>query len=126
MKTSRYATELLFALAFVAVFTATAAAHDCSDRSDCSVIPPNVDIATGIAAIGAGGAIGYSVIRRRNGRAATPCKTLRDEVTAGEARIQELEAKVAAARADLERATQAAEQNPDFEKSGMSGPKWIT
>jgi hypothetical protein len=102
------------------------AAHDCSGPDDCGVIPPNVDIATGIAAVGAGGAIGWSIVRGRNGKTAPPCEELRKEVEAGAARIKDLEAKVAAAQADLERATKAAEQNPDFGKDlPPGGPKWI-
>jgi hypothetical protein len=105
---------------------AAAAAHDCSGPDDCGVIPPNVDIATGIGAVGAGGVIGWSIVRRRNQKPETPCQELRKEVEDGAARIKDLEGKTAAAQADLERATKAAEQNPDFGKElPPGGPKWI-
>lgn len=96
-------------------------AHDCSSRSDCGVLPPNVDIATGIAAAGAGGALGWSMLRRRNGNRQPPCKELRDEVAAGEARIKELEAKLAAAHADFGRATDAAnDQTPPKDRNNIT------
>ncbi len=104
-----------------------AAAHDCSGPDDCGVIPPNVDIATGIGAVGAGGVIGWSIVRRRNEKPETPCQDLRTEVEAGAARIKDLEAKSAAAQADFDRAIKAAEQNPDLNKDLPSDrPKWIT
>ena len=106
---------------------AVAAAHDCSGPDDCGVIPPNVDIATGIGAVGAGGVIGWSIVRRRNEKPETPCQDLRTEVEAGAARIKDLEAKSAAAQADFDRAIKAAEQNPDLNKDLPSDrPKWIT
>ncbi len=107
-------------------FGTVAAAHDCSDASDCGVIPPNVDIATGVGAVGAGGAIGWSILRRRDRKLETPCQELRKEVEDGAARVKDLEAKVAAAQAEFERATKAAEQNPDLNKDfPPGGPKWI-
>jgi hypothetical protein len=108
-------------------YVAAAAAHDCSGPDDCGVIPPNVDIATGIGAVGAGGVIGWSIVRRRNQKPETPCQELRKEVADGAARIKDLEAKMNAAQADLERATKAAEQNPEFNNKDFppGGPKWI-
>ena len=128
MKRLRRYSQIVWLILYCAfAFGAIAAAHDCSDPGDCGVIPPNVDIATGIAAVGAGGAIGWSMLRRRNQQPETPCQELRTEVEAGQARIKDLEAKVAAAQADFDRATKAAEQNPDLDKEIPSDrPKWIT
>jgi DNA repair exonuclease SbcCD ATPase subunit len=52
---------LAWCMALPLTLTAAAVlqAHDCSDRSDCAVLPPNVDVATGIAAGGAGAALGW-------------------------------------------------------------------
>lgn len=113
MKHLRRAAPAIWLTYLIALGLAPAVfAHDCSDRTDCSVLPPNVDIATGIAAVGAGTAIGWSVLKKRNGNGRSPCQELRNEVEAGEARIKELEAKLAAAQADLERATEAVKDQP--------------
>jgi len=122
----RYHEALGFALYLVLVVAAAAAAHDCSGPDDCGVVPPNVDIATGIGAVGAGGAIGWALLHNRNKKTDTDCQDLRKEVEAGESRIEALEARVAAAEADWERATRAAQQNPDFDKEPPADrPKWI-
>lgn len=123
----RYYEALLGALYLMVVVAAVAAAHDCSGPDDCGVIPPNVDIATGIGAVGAGSAIGWALLHNRNKKPDTDCQDLRKEVEAGESRIKDLEAKVAAAQADWERAVKAAEQNPEFDKElPANRPKWIT
>ena len=54
----------MLALGLLAV-AGRALAHDCSGPDDCSVVPPNVDIATGVAAGVAGVALGVAMFRAR-------------------------------------------------------------
>ena len=128
MKLLRRYSQLVWLICYCLFgFAAVGTAHDCSGPDDCGVIPPNVDIATGIGAVGAGGVIGWSIVRRRKEELETPCQDLRTEVEAGAARIKDLQAKAAAAQADFDRAIKAAEQNPDLDKKIPSDrPKWIT
>ena len=128
MRKLRHHYEALgLALYVLLVIAGAAAAHDCSGPDDCGVIPPNVDIATGIGAVGAGSAIGWALLHNRNKKPDTDCQDVRKEVEAGESRIKDLEAKVAAAETDWERAIKAAEQNPEFDKElPADRPKWIT
>jgi len=61
----RFAPAIWLTLLVAMVLPPAVLAHDCSDREDCGKIPPNVDIATGIAAAGAGAAIGWSLLRKK-------------------------------------------------------------
>ncbi len=110
----------LAALSLWLALPQTAWAHDCSGPDDCAVLPPNVDIGTGIAAGAAGGAAGWVYFRRRRREADKPCDELRQEVQQGESRIKDLEAQLEAANKDLEDTP----VDPNAKPPG-DGPTWI-
>ncbi len=61
--------ELLFALFAVFGLVASALAHDCFDRGDCTTAPEKIDRTTAIAGTIAGGAIGYTIYKGlKNGK----------------------------------------------------------
>jgi hypothetical protein len=101
---ARAAPALLAACTVVMATMPRAMAHDCSGPEDCAALPPNVAVTTGITAVLAGGTAGWVFFRRRPKDIKTPCEGLRNEVAAGEARIKDLEAQVAAAQADVDKA----------------------
>ena len=104
----RYSQRIWFICYFLFGFAAVGAAHDCSSWYDCAVIPPNVDIATGIAAVGAGGAIGWALVRQRIGKPRSPCQELLNEVAAGEMRLRKLEVKAGESAGNITNGLQAA------------------
>ncbi len=61
----RYCLELYLFAVILFASAAPVAAHDCSGPDDCATIPPNVDIATGIGAGGAGAALGWYIFNKK-------------------------------------------------------------
>jgi hypothetical protein len=101
-------------------FVAVGAAHDCSGPSDCGVIPPNVDIATGIGAVVAGGAMGWALVRQRIGKPRSPCQELLNEVGAGELRLRKLEAKADESAGNITNGLQAAAVALEAERAAQA------
>jgi hypothetical protein len=106
------AAPVSFALGLASV-PRPALAHDCSGPDDCAVLPPNVDKATGIAGGAAGGAAGWVYLRRRlRNKNKKPCDELRQQVEQGEARIKDLQAKIAATQKELDALPKDAPDKP--------------
>jgi hypothetical protein len=89
---------------FILASAAAAVAHDCSGPDDCATIPPNVDIATGIGAGGAGAALGWYLFNKK--RREEECERLRRQCAASRKAADEAEQAAKEARKKADEANQ--------------------